>query len=106
MNCRLPQSYVDALPARIVEARRQMLLAMLPQGVSGGGSDNWWDGARVTHDDGTSHRFSGNRWHAESTPAWGGMTESGRTLTVTFTVTNTAVDIGEDYPCEHCNSTT
>ncbi len=104
MTCTLPQSYVDALPGRIQAARRARLLALLPQGVEGGGSDQWWDGGFVSHEGG-GHYYSGNRWRATCTPEWVGVTETGRTVSVTFTINLTHEQTGEVYPCEICNPT-
>ncbi len=106
MNCELPQAYVAALPGRIIEVRKAMLMAMMPVGVSGGGSDVWWDGGPVTHADGTTHQYSGNRWQAESVPSWGGVSvnETTRTVNVTFMVANTQSMTGEVYPCEQCQN--
>ncbi len=102
MKCSLPQSYVDELPARIAAKRREVLLSMMPSGVTGGGSDNWWDGGYVAHEGG-GHYYSGNRWHAESAPVWVGVTDDGKRISVTFTVTNTHAMTGETYPCDICN---
>ncbi len=103
MECSLPQAYVSALPARIIAARRAVLLSLLPSGVTGGGYDEWWEGGPVNHGVLGQHIYSGDRWQATSTPAWGGISESGRSITVTFTVTNTAVNTGEKWQCDICD---
>lgn len=105
-----PSGYTADLTQRIIETRGRVLLSLMPSGVSGGGSDGWWDSyTEHTNEDGSTwQHWAGSRYAASSTPGEFSVTTDAqaRTVTVRFVVTVTKEYTGQEYDnsnCKACN---
>lgn len=108
MSSAYPSGYIAKLTQRIIEARGRVLMSLMPTGISGGGSDGWWDShTEHTNEDGSKwQHWSGSRYAASATPEGFSVTNdaAARTVTVRFTVTVTQEGPGKtwDGPCSIC----
>lgn len=105
-----PSGYTAGLTQRIITARGRVLLSLMPSGVSGGGSDGWWDSytAHTNEDGSTWQHWAGSRYSATATPEDFSVTTDtqARTVTVRFVVTITQECTGQEYDnsnCKACN---
>lgn len=108
-----PNGYIAELPQRIIEARGRVLMSLMPSGVSGGGSDGWWESyTEHTNEDGTTWKhWAGSRYVASATAEEFSVTmdTDARTVTVRFAVNVTKECTGQTYDnsnCKACNPPT
>lgn len=106
MSCPCCQPYTKEeladIRAAIIDARKELLLSLMPSGVTGGGRDSWWAG-RTSHAD--SWHYDAPRYQATSTPGNFAVIvdEAAGTVTVSFEVANEQHIIPATPPaCEIC----
>lgn len=103
--CKLDEAYLQELTQRIITARKNALMALMPKGVDGGGEDYWYR-SKTTHENGW--HYDGERIHAVATPGDFSVSadDGARTVTVTFTVTMTQETVATKYlgKCDICGT--